>query len=96
VPVIRIGFAVVVHCRVIQPPDELLSNLIPSENIARGGLHVANGTRNNFWDAADPTKTLRDRAIQFYDDIHAGSFINNDGLVRSTTLLCDKFDVHTL
>ena len=51
---------------------------------------------NNFWDATDPTKTLRDTAIQFYNDIHASSFTNKDGMVRSTTLLCDMFDVHTL
>jgi hypothetical protein len=54
VPVIRISFAVEVHCRVIQPPEELLSNLIPSENIARGGLHVANGTRRRGWRGGAP------------------------------------------
>ncbi len=54
VPVIRIGLAVRVHLRVIQPPQELLSNLIPSENIARGGLHVANGTRRRGWRGGVP------------------------------------------
>jgi len=50
---------------------------------------------NNFWDAEDSTKTLRERTIQFYDDVHADSLINKDALVRSTTL-CDMFDVQTL